>query len=193
MTEGRGAGRQRIIDAATELFVTQGYAATTTRNIADRVGIRQPSLYAHFSVKSDILVEVLLQTTRPSTELARSLMADDSLTPLERIGRLVEFDVTMLCGGAWNAGLVGYLPEVRREDVGARVDEQNHELRAVYLQLVEAALLAGGRTDADAGLMTDVVLSMVEGVILRRVHNPTDDGAALAAAMRSAVLTILRG
>ena len=54
--------REEILDAAAELFTTQGYANTSTRSIADAVGIRQSSLYHHFSTKDDIL-EVLLAGT----------------------------------------------------------------------------------------------------------------------------------
>lgn len=43
--------RQRIIDAAEQLFMLQGFAATSTRQIAEKVGITQPNLYYHFPNK----------------------------------------------------------------------------------------------------------------------------------------------
>ena len=37
--------REQVLHAAAQLFVTKGFAATSTREIADKVGIRQASLY----------------------------------------------------------------------------------------------------------------------------------------------------
>jgi TetR/AcrR family transcriptional regulator len=42
---------QRILDAAEDLFAEKGYSATSLGDVADRVGIRSPSLYNHFKNK----------------------------------------------------------------------------------------------------------------------------------------------
>ncbi|MFT4082365.1 MAG: TetR/AcrR family transcriptional regulator [Nocardioides sp.] len=184
----RGEGRQRIVDAATELFITRGYAGTTTRDIAMKAGLRQPSLYTHFSVKADILVAVMMQTVRPSVDLAAELTADTGLGGVERLVRLVEFDVRMLCGGPWNIALLGYLPEVRTEEVlGNRNLYQ--DLRAAYRALVAGALAESGRTDVER--TTDVVMTLVEGVVLRRVQNPDLDPEELAPAIARAARAIV--
>ncbi|MFX8316426.1 helix-turn-helix domain-containing protein, partial [Acinetobacter baumannii] len=47
--------RDEILDAASELFTTLGYTGTSTRTIAESVGIRQASLYHYFTTKDDIL------------------------------------------------------------------------------------------------------------------------------------------
>ena len=46
---------EEILKVAARLFSLKGYAGTTMAEIADSVGIRSPSLYYHFSDKSDIL------------------------------------------------------------------------------------------------------------------------------------------
>lgn len=51
--------RQEILDAAAHLFSTQGFAATTIRQIAERCGIESGSLYYHFRSKNDLLQEIL--------------------------------------------------------------------------------------------------------------------------------------
>ncbi len=38
----------RILDAAEDLFAVKGYSATSLGDVADRVGIRSPSLYNQF-------------------------------------------------------------------------------------------------------------------------------------------------
>jgi TetR/AcrR family transcriptional regulator, cholesterol catabolism regulator len=52
-------GRQRVLDAAAERFVVQGYAATTLRQIAGDVGIKAGSIYHHFPSKEALFEAVL--------------------------------------------------------------------------------------------------------------------------------------
>ena len=59
----RSDARQRILDAATQLFADQGYDATSVNAIAEAVGIRAPSLLYHFPSKDqlrDAVLEALL-------------------------------------------------------------------------------------------------------------------------------------
>lgn len=48
-----------ILDAARELFLKNGYAATSTRDIAKAIGITQPALYHHFKDKEVIFLAVI--------------------------------------------------------------------------------------------------------------------------------------
>jgi AcrR family transcriptional regulator len=54
----RWATRDRILLEASRLFATHGFRGASTRQIADRVGIRQPSLFKHFASKRAMLAEL---------------------------------------------------------------------------------------------------------------------------------------
>lgn len=62
--------REEILDASAELFTTQGFATTSTHQIADAVGIRQASLYYHFPSKTEIFL-TLLQSTVGTFDCSR--------------------------------------------------------------------------------------------------------------------------
>jgi len=51
--------RQRILVAASRLFAERGYYGTSTTQIANEVGIRQPSLFFHFAGKQAIIATLL--------------------------------------------------------------------------------------------------------------------------------------
>lgn len=54
ITDRRATARRKILDAAWTVAREQGVAALTLREVADRVGIRAPSLYSHFDSKHAI-------------------------------------------------------------------------------------------------------------------------------------------
>ncbi|GLW66488.1 TetR family transcriptional regulator [Actinomadura rubrobrunea] len=62
-TEGTAAARAErraeLLATAAEVFASQGYAATTVRQIADAAGILGGSLYYHFDSKESMVDEIL--------------------------------------------------------------------------------------------------------------------------------------
>lgn len=51
--------RRKIVEAAHELFLTDGYAATTLQAIADRAGVAVQTVYFHFANKRTVLKHVV--------------------------------------------------------------------------------------------------------------------------------------
>ncbi|MGY4591304.1 AcrR family transcriptional regulator [Thermostichus sp. MS-CIW-40] len=54
----RPSSRQRLLNAARELFVRQGITQTTTRQIADLAGVNEVTLFRHFGTKQGLLLAV---------------------------------------------------------------------------------------------------------------------------------------
>ena len=129
---------EEILDAAAELFTTQGYAATSTRAIAEAVGVRQSSLYHHFDTKDDILEALLTGTVADGLTFARAVCADAGSdagpSAAVRLHAVALFDGTQLCSGPWNVGILYHLPEAR----DARFENflaDRAELRDLYRRL----------------------------------------------------------
>ncbi|MER7008496.1 helix-turn-helix domain-containing protein [Dactylosporangium sp. NPDC000555] len=162
-----GTAREEILDAAAELFAERGYAATSTRMIAEMVGVRQASLYYHFSTKEQILAELLESTVGPSLAYAERL-AQEALSPADALHALVRYDVGVLLGARWNVGILYALPEIATEPF-TRFRADREQLRAAYRRLVAAV---AGASSPDADVTGDLVFGMVESVIGMRRDLP---------------------
>jgi AcrR family transcriptional regulator len=51
--------RERLVDGAAEILAREGIAAATTKEIARAAGVSEPTLYAYFASKEQLLEEVL--------------------------------------------------------------------------------------------------------------------------------------
>lgn len=82
--ERRAATRREIVDAAWEIARRDGLAQVTLRGVAERIGMRSPSLYTHFDSKNAIydamfgrawgeLLELVQSTVLPRTPRKRLL------------------------------------------------------------------------------------------------------------------------
>ena len=103
------ATRRRIVDAAAELFVAEGYAATTLAQVARRAGVAVQTVYFHFGNKRTVLKEAVdvaavgddepvALLERPWLERVRAepdprrvieLWLDNSRTIMERVGPIM--------------------------------------------------------------------------------------------------------
>ncbi len=164
----RGAtAREEILDAAAELFCRHGYTGTSTRMIAEAVGIRQASMYHYFTTKDDILAALLDATVVCSLERARELLADDR-APLDRLLDLARFDVAQLVDERWNLGSLYLLPEVG-DDRFTQFRTARTELAAAYETLAAAAI------DDPSDTRSLLPFRLVESVIMLRSDEQRGD------------------
>lgn len=78
--------RQRIMEAARELFVTQGYEHVSMRKIAEATEYSAAAVYLHFKDKEDLLQEMCRCDFGRLNEVAAHLASIPE--PLERIRQL---------------------------------------------------------------------------------------------------------
>ncbi|MFF2851435.1 TetR/AcrR family transcriptional regulator [Streptomyces sp. NPDC058001] len=181
--------RDELLTAAAELFTTRGYAATTTRAVAERAGMRQATMYHYVSGKEDLLADLLDSTVTPSLTLARQLLADDTAPAAERLRLLCRSDVELLCGGPHNLGGLYLLPEVRAERF-AGFHAVRAELKDAYRQLLADTGPGGALAKSELELRTDLVFGLIEGVILVHRSDPERAVSAFAEATADAALRI---
>jgi AcrR family transcriptional regulator len=87
----RGTGRQRLLDAAEELFASHGFTATTTRAIAERAGTSTGMVFYHFPSK-EALLETLLAERSPHADLETILdqHSGDPRGALQELSRAIQ-------------------------------------------------------------------------------------------------------
>jgi AcrR family transcriptional regulator len=69
----RGEARQRVLDAALELFAQHGISGTSLQMIADHIGVTKAAIYYQFHTKDEIvlaLIEEPLQELQQTLSLA---------------------------------------------------------------------------------------------------------------------------
>jgi len=85
----------RLLDTAAHLFWEKGFAATTTREIAEALHIRQASLYYHMASKEDLLYQIC-KSSLHEIRAAVPAAAMEAACPPERIPILIRAHMTVL-------------------------------------------------------------------------------------------------
>jgi AcrR family transcriptional regulator len=74
----KDARPQELLDAALDLFVEKGFAATRSEEVAARAGVSKGTLYLYYQSKEELLKAVILQTI--SREIAEGMDIIDGYT-----------------------------------------------------------------------------------------------------------------
>ena len=109
--------REALLRAAARLFVEKGFDATTTRDIAEAVGMRSGSPFYHFRSKHDLLKAAIADGLETAHERMQTVTAsiDD---PELRLRTMVRTHLGNLLEGECQAPMLLY--EWRSLDVAAR-------------------------------------------------------------------------
>lgn len=84
--------RAQLLDAAEEIFARKGYHDTTLREIAELAEFSVGSVYSFFANKDDLFLNVFLRRGDEFMPALRAVLGEGG-TPLERLHRLVDFEV----------------------------------------------------------------------------------------------------
>jgi AcrR family transcriptional regulator len=83
LTPKGSATRARIIELATEVFATEGYAAASVRDLAARSGLSVGAIYGSFRGKADLLVEALEAHIAADIEVVPEAVAAQPLPEID--------------------------------------------------------------------------------------------------------------
>jgi AcrR family transcriptional regulator len=183
---GSGDARERILDAAEDLFAADGFDATPTARIARRAVVAKGLLFYYFPRKMDLLRTLFVERlpVHPLSSVAGIAVPGDVAGSLVRLADKI--------------GLTGHhsqvLSAILFREASTHPDVRDH-LRALYaalMELTEAVLDAAsprkldrGRRTAAAGTFVAVLLHEAN---FHRFNGPVPDLGATAEIISGALL-----
>ncbi len=177
------ARRERIVDAALEVFAAGGYAGTSMGSIADRAGITRAVLYDHFESKEALYLALLEE--RNAAFLAHvAARITGAGGPRERMRETIDtvFAFAEEEPASWRLLFGG---DVSGEGEPARGRLQVHtELVGAVAALLAADAEAAGIDPAAREAMVEMLISALRGAVEWRTRNAdTDRDDVVEAAM----------
>jgi AcrR family transcriptional regulator len=153
--------RQRILREASALFAQKGYHGTSTREIANAVGIQQPSLFHHFESKDAIMSELIdFDLDEPLAVAEREATAPGSAAV--RLYRYLAWDVEYLCRSPYNLSPVQLM---LADPVFAGAVERYGRLVDARESMIREAIAAGEFIDVDPVFAQKAIVWMIRGTI----------------------------
>lgn len=171
---------RRILDVAEELFMTKGYEHTTMADIVDGLGgLTKGAVYHHFKSKEDIFEAVFERANKPVLERSDAIMADRSLTGLEKLRALDRASSEGPSADMWHAMRPSSDP-IQNARILAREYADLFETAHRYVEPAVREGVADGSIAAPHPRETAEVLLLLANLWMVPLFNPVpaDDPAA---------------
>jgi AcrR family transcriptional regulator len=165
LTESKGIRtREKILFEAGDLFNKLGFVATTTRDIASAVGIKQPSLYFHFKSKVEIASALFdLSLTRP-LEISK-LLLNSRQSPTIKLYSYISFDTQ------WLVGLPVNLTGIYQDNIVARPEFKKWQKLDRQLQKNIQTMLDLGMKKGEFRKLDPILAQqMISGINLQTIR-----------------------
>ena len=136
--------RDELLRAAARLFVEKGFDATTTRDIAEAVGMRSGSPFYHFRSKQDLLKAAMIEGLEAGHQRLQAAVAgiDD---PERRLRVMIRSHLGNLLEGDCHAPMLVYesrsLGITARAEIAAVSDRYQQAWQATLEQLAASGKL----------------------------------------------------
>jgi len=154
--------RERILEAAREVFAQRGYSGATTRQIATSADVAEPLIFNHFGNKADLFAVAVLQPF--NDRFAQFIVRSDTL-PLDRELRSAEFVRALYPFLRDNADLLLALVKSTHD-----MEAPHRELDAYFTSAVERMRsqyeAAGLAFDVPPELLVRYAFGMLAGAVL---------------------------
>jgi AcrR family transcriptional regulator len=166
--ERRESTRTALLDAAVECLIDEGYAAVTTRGVAERAGVSQGAQQHYFDGRVDMVVQAVGHLSQrladQSREQIRTGQRDERRrmqTLLDRMWDIHTGPAFQTAADLWAAARTDLELREPIENLGRNLDRQLAQLMAEVLPTL--AKTDSGRT------LIDVAMATARGLALRRL------------------------
>jgi AcrR family transcriptional regulator len=181
----RGEGhtrRDEILWAAKDLFLREGYEATTIRRIAEVVGVSAPALYLYFKDKEAILLALCDQTFGYLLEQMAEI-EKQGLPPIERLRHCGDAYVRFALNNPreyWLTFMSGHTPKQISHQGGHKPDVINPDQPGANGAIAFSRLMGMFRDIENAGMplhypvetAAELVWMSLHGLAAAIINNP---------------------
>ncbi|TCZ78855.1 TetR/AcrR family transcriptional regulator [Paenibacillus albiflavus] len=169
---------KRIKDVALKHFAAYGYSGSSLAHIAEEVGIKKPSLYAHFKGKDDLFLRVLQDAfNEESTLLEQYLTKETNDTLHDRLYQFLVYYEARYEQNERNKFMMrmSFFPPPALYDnvmeyVYAHLDRLEDHLVALFTELSGT----GKPYSFDPRQMAKAYLCLLDGVCVERLYGGAD-------------------
>jgi AcrR family transcriptional regulator len=157
--------RQEILDAASELFVREGYENVSMRRIADKIEYSPTTIYIYFKDKAELLEQVCTETFARLVPRLRKI-AEQPGNPVERLKRgLLEYiEFGLQNPHHYRATFMMPIPEGFDKAKHHREDSPGMQAFSFLIRGINDCIKAGKMPEISAELASQTLWAGIHGI-----------------------------
>jgi len=171
--EARSRTRERLLDAAAEVFKQRGYQGASLEAVAEAAGYTKGAVYSNFATKADLFMALLDRNVDAEIAGQEALFANLTLEDvIEQLPAILERQI--LDDPMWSTlRMEFWLAASRDEAIRRRLVAENEPYRQKAGEMIDAMLDKAGVTAPFTGRELGILLNaLATGFALQLQHEP---------------------
>lgn len=180
VTKRRAETRQRLLDAAGDVFADEGFGRSTVEQVCERAGFTRGAFYSNFTSLDELFLAMWEQRSATMLDGIRTALADRpaALTldsAVERVLAAIPVD------DAWYRITAEFTAHALRNPALKRVMAAREDaILGTILPIVEEALAAAGRRVTDRAALGRALVAIHDGTAVQVLMEPENEAVRQA-------------
>ncbi|NKT45173.1 TetR family transcriptional regulator [Rhodococcus hoagii] len=180
VTKRRAETRQRLLDAAGDVFAEEGFGRSTVEQVCERAGFTRGAFYSNFTSLDELFLAMWEQRSATMLDGIRTALADRPATltldsAVERVLAAIPVD------DAWYRITAEFTAHALRNPVLKRVMAAREDaILGTILPIVEDALAAAGRRVTDRAALGRALVAIHDGTAVQVLMEPENEAVRQA-------------
>ena len=163
--------REQIMNAASELFMSRGFGATTMEEVAKRAELSPALIYRHFKNKEDLYASLNLSSLQRLNQTLRSIKSDPDITVEEKLMKVKDelynhFQRNqLLVRNVLHIQLEDTLTEISKENLN-RLNRAGKSTQSTISEIFMQGVKEGKFKKRNAVAISDIVWAVFTGLVV---------------------------
>lgn len=174
MTKRRATTRQRLLDAALEVFAEEGFGRSTVEQVCDRAGYSRGAFYSNFTSLDELFLAMWEQRSADLIDGIREAFAADRAADVTDVREVVEHVLSAVpVDDGWYRVTAEFTAHALRNPALRRVMTAREDAIATAITpILLAQLSLVGRTVPDPAALGQAVIAVHDGTSVQILMEP---------------------
>ncbi len=188
----RQATRDRVLEAASEVFAERGFHGASVEDICERAGFTRGAFYSNFASKDDLVLELSSRHSERLVHRIREAAAAPGSAPQDVLRDVLAALAEDTSTDRWLVLTTEFaLHAIRDADARRAWSQQQHRIRHELIAAVDEAVRArGAQLPVPTELFVRAAMALAQGSMTQRLVEP---GSLSAGELERTVLPLVLG
>ncbi|WP_078392938.1 TetR/AcrR family transcriptional regulator [Shouchella patagoniensis] len=161
--------KEKILAESMELFAVNGYEGTSMAKIAEKVGIKKPSLYAHYKSKEALFIDINKKMADEYVEFVKTSLESESNNIETLLFNSMKIHLQDLAQNDTSLQFynrfIQYPPQGLEEQLATSAEESDKQARAIVEEVIARGQEANEITnELDAANIAHTYFYLIDGL-----------------------------
>jgi len=182
--------RNRIVEAAMDLFAQNGFEVTSVSDICEKAGVSKGAFYHHFPSKQDIFQQGM-EEWLDSIDRQMALVREAEVNVPEALSQMAHMmpEVYKAAMGGLPMFLEFLSHSYRDPEVLQAMASPHHRYREFFTAMIQDGIDEGSLREVAPDVVSRVIVALAVGLLVEGLVNPDESDWAQVAAAGVELLT----